>query len=58
MKIIETKHTDTHWVFFLEDGSKHVYGKYFSEIRNDEVYEEGVKTEEECVVLLEALEGV
>lgn len=54
MTITRTKHSDTHWVFYIEDGSKFSYGKYFSEIRDGEPYEEGIKTEEECVPLLEA----
>lgn len=54
MKITRTNHNDTHWIFYIEDGSKLAFGKYFSEIRDGEAYEEGIKTEEECIALLEA----
>ena len=57
MTITRTNHSDTHWVFYAENGNKYAFGKYFSEIRDGEPYEEGIKTEQECIDILNSLEG-
>lgn len=44
-----TAHTGTHWVFLLEDGSKHSVGKY---IEFEDGTFEGVATEQEAINLL------
>ena len=44
-----TQHTETHWVFRLEDGSKHSVGKY---IDFEDGTFEGVATEQEAIDLL------
>lgn len=44
-----TAHTGTHWVFLLEDGSKHSAGKY---IEFEDGTFEGVATEQEAINLL------
>lgn len=44
-----TEHTPTHWVFRLEDGSKHSVGKYID--FGDGTFE-GVATEQEAIDLL------
>ena len=44
-----TEHTTTHWVFRLQDGSKHSVGKY---IDFEDGTFEGVATEQEAIDLL------
>ncbi len=44
-----TDHTQTHWVFRLENGSKHSVGKY---IQFEDGTFEGVATEQEAIDLL------
>lgn len=48
-----TKHTETHFVFYLSDGSKHSVGKYIDTFgENGELTWEGVHTEQEAINLL------
>ncbi len=47
-EITRTAHTESHWVFHLDDGQKFVVGKYAVK----DGIEEGVQTEEEAIEIM------
>lgn len=51
---MKTSHTPTHWVFYLEDGSKYSVGKYIEIFRENDggIDFEGVATEQEAMDIL------